>query len=75
MPDEVWERWAATIGWWVSYPGVQAWWRAKPTPFSESFSAFVETCIRDNRFDPATAERWRNFVQHGSAAAGDHAVP
>ena len=43
LPAEVWERWSATLSWWISMPGVQAWWRAKPAPFNSTFSAFVET--------------------------------
>jgi hypothetical protein len=34
MPKEVWERWAATLRWWMSFPGVQTWWDARPTPFT-----------------------------------------
>jgi hypothetical protein len=63
MPDEVWERWRAIIAWWFSYAGVQAWWRANPTPFSASFSAFVEECIARGPADPGAAERWQAFVR------------
>ena len=63
IPDEVWERWSATAEWWLSFPGIRAWWAAKPAPFSASFSAFVETCIRDNRVDSASARRWQEFLR------------
>lgn len=66
MPDEVWERWSATAAWWLSFPGIQAWWAAKPTPFSASFSTFVDGCIRDGPADPSSSRRWQEFLR-GSA--------
>jgi len=66
MPDEVWERWSATTAWWLSFRGIQAWWAAKPAPFSASFSAFVNTCIRDNQTGSSSTQRWQAFVR-GSA--------
>lgn len=62
LPEEIWERWKATLVWWFSNPGIARWWRAKPTPFSTSFEAFVEDLIRTTPFDPEAAERWEAFV-------------
>lgn len=62
LPDEVWERWSATAAWWISFPGVQAWWQARPTPFSRSFTAFVDGLIREGRFDSEAAERFGKFL-------------
>ncbi len=67
IPDEVWERWAATTAWWLSFPGVRAWWAARPAPFSASFTAFVDGCIRENAADLDAARRWQAFVAGGSA--------
>jgi len=63
IPDEVWERWSAATAWWLSSPGIQDWWAARPAPFSASFSAFVERCLRDNPTDAAALERWQEFVR------------
>jgi hypothetical protein len=62
LPPHVWDRWAATLAWWISLPGVTDWWRNKPTPFSERFSEFVEECIRTPKFDVAAASRWNQFL-------------
>jgi hypothetical protein len=62
LPDAVWVRWEATLGWWLSHPGMRAWWRARPSPFSSDFEAFAEDLIRDDRFDKAAVDRWRAFV-------------
>jgi hypothetical protein len=69
LPEEVWERWEATIAWWLTHPGVQAWWSGKPTPFSKSFSEFVDRCIAERPYDASNAERWQSFVRTGSANA------
>lgn len=66
LPAHVWERWSATLSWWISLPGVQSWWRAKPTPFNASFVAFVETRLGAGPPDVAAAERWDEFVARGS---------
>jgi hypothetical protein len=62
LPAEVWARWSATVAWWLSLPGVQSWWRHRPVPFSESFTAFVEGILRENLVDQAAAQRWQDFV-------------
>jgi hypothetical protein len=71
LPDAVWMRWEATVGWWLSHPGMRAWWRARPSPFSSDFEAFAEDLIRDDRFDKAAVGRWRAFVA-GDGFPGSH---
>jgi len=62
LPDEVRSRWSATTAWWVSFPGVQTWWQARPAPFSESFTSFIDGLIRDGRFDSEAAQRFNKFL-------------
>jgi hypothetical protein len=62
LPAEVWKRWESTLGWWMSHPGMRAWWQSKPTPFSVDFSGFVDDMIRNDRFDSAAIGQWRRFV-------------
>lgn len=62
LPADVWARWDATIGWWLSYPGMQAWWRARPSPFTADFQAFADEVIRTHRMDPEVEARWAGFV-------------
>jgi len=63
LPPHVWDRWALTLGWWVSLPGVQAWWQGKPAPFSPRFSAFVDQCIATPCLDVESAQRWQRFLE------------
>jgi hypothetical protein len=62
LPNEVWSRWSATTAFWASFPGVQAWWQAKPTPFSKSFTSFVDALIREGRSNAEAAIRFNEFL-------------
>ena len=71
LPDEVWDRWKATIVWWLANPGIQQWWKSKPTPFAASFEAFCEDVIRTTPYDPEAAARWEQFVSGEGLARKD----
>lgn len=62
IPEEVWARWSRTIAFWLSFPGIAAWWDVRPVQFIQSFTEFVETLVRDNPTDKAAIERWQQFV-------------
>jgi hypothetical protein len=62
LPPVVWTRWEATIGWWLSHPGMRAWWAAKPAPLSADFEAFANGIMRGGPYDPSAIERWHRFV-------------
>jgi len=62
LPPEVWQRWSATMAWWLSLPGVRAWWKSKPAPFTAGFSALVERQLAIPVHDAAAAERWQSFL-------------
>jgi len=62
LPEEVWERWSAAVAWWLTFPGVRIWWDARPTPFTASFTAFVEATLENNPSDAAASQKWREFV-------------
>jgi hypothetical protein len=68
LPADVWERWAATIAWWLTWPGLRAWWGARPAPFSASFAAFVDGLLADLPVDRDAARRWQAFVEAGAGA-------
>jgi len=60
--DEVWSRWSIAIAWWLTFPGVQAWWKARPIPFTNSFTLFVESLLKDNPTDAEPTQRWQEFI-------------
>jgi hypothetical protein len=67
LPGDVWARWRGTIDGWLSFPGVRAWWHGRPSPFTESFTAFVEERIRAAAVDPSQEARWQHFLATGTA--------
>lgn len=62
LPEEIWDRWSETARWWLSFPGVQAWWRALPVPFSRSFTEYLEAMLADAPPDAEQQARWQGFV-------------
>ena len=62
LPAEVWGRWQATLVWWLSQPGIHAWWTAKPAPLSSDFQRFADELIRSQPVDEEAVRRWQSFV-------------
>src|SRR5690606_5439716 len=62
LPRSVWDRWEASLVWWLSHPGRQAWWTAKPAPLAAEFQHFGDDLLRTRRINPETVERWRSFI-------------
>ncbi len=62
LPEEVWARWEASLAWWLSHPGIRAWWDAKPAPLASDFQAFVAELLRRDPVEPAAIRRWQLFV-------------
>ncbi len=72
LPDEIWDRWSAVLAWWLTYPGVRSWWESRPTPFTPSFTAFVEATLENNPADPQAHQRWREFILLNGAKSADN---
>ncbi|MDH3400950.1 MAG: hypothetical protein OEM03_08270 [Chromatiales bacterium] len=62
IPEEVWTRWSAGVAYWLSFPGVQTWWQARPLPFTVSFTVFVDSLLKDNPADAEQMRRYREFL-------------
>ncbi|MEQ8860974.1 MAG: hypothetical protein RIC56_20190 [Pseudomonadales bacterium] len=69
MPDVVWQRWRTTLQWWMAFPGVQAWWDSRPSPFTGSFCTEVARLRSAGLPDPAAQWRWREFLRGAQDAA------
>jgi len=67
--EEVWSRWSAAIAWWLTFPGVQEWWIARPLPFADSFTLFVESLLKDNPTDAEQNQRWQEFISRSKSQA------
>jgi len=65
IPAEVWTRWSSGVAWWLSFPGVQAWWQGLPFPFTDSFTTFVESLLENNPTDLESVQRFQKFIAEG----------
>ena len=74
LPEEIWLRWRETIKFWLTFPGMRAWWYGKPSPFSTEFSSFVEACVRDG-YEPEHPDAWQNWMLHGTVEVEGQKVP
>ena len=58
---ELWDRWVETLKWWLTFPGVLAWWRGKPAPFTPAFTRCVERCIAQG-YQPENPGAWESYI-------------
>jgi hypothetical protein len=65
IPDEIWQRWSSAVAWWLSYSGVKVWWKARPIPFSESFTSYIESLLENNPTNAESARRYQQFLAEG----------
>jgi hypothetical protein len=63
MPQEVWDRWAATLRWWMTFAGVRGWWDARPAPFTAAFTAMVDASRDAGPPEGDANTRWANWLQ------------
>jgi hypothetical protein len=62
IPEEVWKRWSDTMAWWLKFPGVRAWWVSRPTPFSASFTSYIDDLLERASADAIDNQRWWDFI-------------
>ena len=65
IPEEIWQRWSSAAAWWLTFPGVQAWWNVRPIPFADSFSSYIESLLDDNPIDAESTRPYRDFLANG----------
>lgn len=58
---ELWQRWRETLKWWLTFPGIKAWWAGKPTPFTPSFARLVEQCMQEG-YQPEREGAWEAYI-------------
>ncbi len=65
IPEEIWQRWSSAVAWWLTFPGVQAWWKVRPIPFANSFTSYVESLLENNPTNAESTRRYQDFIVHG----------
>ncbi len=72
VPGDIWRRWHASLDWWMTFEGVRRWWHAKPTPFSDRFTALVESGLQA---DDVTNTHWEPYLLHGTGPSNGNVSP
>ena len=65
IPEEVWRRWSSAVAWWLTFPGVQAWWKVRPVPFTDSFTSYVKSLLENNPTNAESTQRYQDFIAQG----------
>lgn len=67
VDEQTWLRWSSTIDWWLTFPGIQAFWKCRPTPYTDAFTAFVEDRLINGKGD-FNEQNWRSYLLSGQAS-------
>lgn len=65
VPEEIWQRWSSAAAWWLTFPGVQTWWRVRPIPFADSFTSYIEFLLDNNPTSAESTQHYLDFVDQG----------
>ena len=42
VEEQTWLRWSKTLDWWFTFPGIRASWMGRPTPYTNSFTSYID---------------------------------
>jgi hypothetical protein len=62
---ETWDRWAATFDWWLTWPGIRAYWVGRAIPFTKTFTSYVDLRIASGE-GQHNEERFQAFMLTGN---------
>ena len=64
VEEQVWTRWAQTLDFWLSFPGVKAYWRGRATPYTDGFTTYIEQRLLINDYS-FNVENYGSFMRTG----------
>lgn len=67
VDEETWLRWSSTLDWWLTFPGVRAYWRGRPTPYTEDFTKHIEDRLINGKGN-FNNDNWRDYLRTGGTA-------
>lgn len=67
VDEQTWLRWSTTLDWWLTFPGIRAFWIGRPTPYTEKFTDHIEDRLTNGK-DGFNNENWRNYLLTGLSA-------
>jgi hypothetical protein len=67
VDEQTWLRWSKTLDWWLTFPGIKAFWIGRPTPYTDSFTDFVEDRLINGKGD-YNQDNWSSYLLTGQAS-------
>ena len=64
VEEQVWTRWAQTLDFWLSFPGIKAYWRGRATPYTDGFTTYIEQRLLINDYS-FNVENYGSFMRTG----------
>lgn len=64
VDEDVWLRWAQTLDFWLSFPGVKAYWLGRATPYTDKFTLYVDQRLASSDYN-YNAANYRNYMLTG----------
>ena len=68
VEEQTWLRWSKTLDWWLTFPGIRAFWTGRPTPYTDYFTDFVEDRLVNGTGD-YNHENWSSYLLNGQASS------
>jgi len=65
VDEQTWVRWSNTLDWWLTFPGVRAYWTGRPTPYTNAFTDFVEDRLVNGKGD-YNQDNWQKYLLFGT---------
>ena len=64
VEEQVWLRWAQTMDFWFSFPGVKAYWTGRATPYTDGFTTYIEQRLAESAYS-FNVENYSNYMRAG----------
>ena len=61
VDQQVWQRWADTLDFWLSFDGVKTYWSGRATPYTDSFTRYIDDRLAANDY-AFNAENYKEFM-------------
>ncbi len=64
IEEQVWLRWASTLNFWLSFPGVRTYWACRATPYTDNFTDYIDQQIADNDYS-FNVDNYEHYMRTG----------
>ncbi|MCX2982900.1 hypothetical protein EYC98_18720 [Halieaceae bacterium IMCC14734] len=69
VEPQVWLRWAKTLDFWLSFPGVKTYWACRATPYTEEFTQYIDQQIAGEKYS-FNRNNYASYMLSGKVSEG-----